>query len=341
MMKKTLCALLLGTAMLLSGCNSASDSANRVAGSAPGAVFDDYSFSEKSESGGLNYAVEEDALADMEFSSTTSSPGSGTVSDTRKIIRTANLTVQTKQFDQAAAQIPALAAQLGGYVESSSVSGNSYDAGDYSIRSASFTLRIPSARLDAYLDSLGGDPQLFNITERNLQSEDITDVYFDAESRLKSLQTQEERLLAMLEKAEDLEYMIQLENALADVRYQIENYYSAIQRYDSQVSMSSVSILLREVAQYQSLAQAPKTYGERLSIAFVNSWSGFVDDLGDFFIDIVYMIPGLLVLIVLFCCVFFPLRRTIRRRKQKKLAAYAAACQPQPQPTDEQNPPES
>lgn len=338
-MKKTLCALLLGTAILLTGCNSAAnDSADREMTSAPGAAMDyDFGYNQKAEAeeGFYDYVADE-----MEFSSTTgSTSNSGKVSDTRKIIRTADLTVQTKQFDRASVQIPALAGRLGGYVESSSVSGNSYDAGDYSVRSATFTLRIPSEKLDAYLESLGGDAELFNVTERYINSEDITDVYFDAESRLNSLTTQEERLLAMLEKADDLQYMIQLEEALANVRYQIENYYSTLQRYDSQVSMSSVTVRLYEVAQYQSLVQAPKTYGERLSIAFVNSWSGFVDDAGDFFIEIIYMIPGLLVLIVLFCAIFFPVRRAIRRKKQKKLAAYAAAVQAQ-QEKPVQNSPE-
>ena len=49
-------------------------------------------------------------------------------------------------------------------------------------------------------------------------------VYTDYEARLSSLNTQEERLLDMLSKSEDVETLIALEQRLSDVRYEIEVY---------------------------------------------------------------------------------------------------------------------
>lgn len=236
------------------------------------------------------------------------------ITDTRKIIKTVSLELETKKFNDAVAQITNSAAARGGYIEYSYVSGESMDS-DVTERRANFTIRIPAAVLDEYVNSLSGD---FNVLSKTENSSDITDVYYDSEARLKSLQTQEERLLKMLEGATELQYMLQIEQTLADVRYQIESYYSTIKRYDSQVSLSTVTINLYEVIEYKEITEKPKTYGERLGQAVKDSWKHFVDGLEDLSVDFVYSIPALLVLAVFAAIVFFIIRGIIRKNRRKK-----------------------
>ncbi len=219
---------------------------------------------------------------------------SGQITDTRKIIKTINLELETKAFNDAVALITSSAAANGGYIEYSYISGDSLQSNKIE-RKAVFTIRVPASVLDSYVNGLGGS---FNVLSKTENSSDITDTYYDAEARLKSLQTQEERLLSMLEGATELQYMLQLEQTLADVRYQIESYYSTIKRYDSQVSLSTVSINLYEVIEYQEIVEKPKTYGERLVLAVKESWENFVEGWKDFSVELVYSIPTLIVLAV-------------------------------------------
>lgn len=55
-------------------------------------------------------------------------------------------------------------------------------------------------------------------------TEDVTLEYVDTESHLKALKTEEETLLALLEKAEKLSDVFEIQEELTNVRYQIESY---------------------------------------------------------------------------------------------------------------------
>lgn len=232
------------------------------------------------------------------------------IADTRKIIKTVTLELETKTFNDAVALITSSAASNGGYIEYSYVSGESLQSNKIE-RTANFTVRIPASVLDSYVNGLGSS---FNVLSKTENSADITDTYFDAEARLKSLQTQEERLLAMLEGATELQYMLQLEQALVDIRYQIESYFSTIKRYDSQVSLSTVTINLYEVIEYQDIVEQPKTYGERIILAVKESWGSFIEGCKDFSVELIYAIPTLIVLAVIITVAVLIIKKVTKRK---------------------------
>lgn len=243
---------------------------------------------------------------------TTTTPQS--IPDTRKIIKSVTLELETLTFNDAVAQITSLAAAKGGYVEYSYVSGESIQSSGTE-RHANFTIRIPASVLDEYVNGLSGS---FNVLSKTENSSDITDVYYDAEAHLNSLKTQEERLLAMLEGATELQYMLQVEQTLADVRYQIESYYSTIKRYDSQASLSTVSINLYEVIKYKDITEKPKTYSERIIQALKESWKNFTEGWKDFSVNFIYSIPTLLIITVFAAAAVLIIRHITKKRRRKK-----------------------
>ena len=62
--------------------------------------------------------------------------------------------------------------------------------------------------------------------------------------------TEQERIWALLEKADTLEAVIALEERLSEIRYQLESMESQLKLYDNQVDYSTVSIHISEVAVY-------------------------------------------------------------------------------------------
>lgn len=194
--------------------------------------------------------------------------------DSRKLIKTLNINMQTMEFDKTTSSITALVSELEGYIEQSNVSGNSlYDAENYNEkpynpRSASFVLRIPAEKLDVASDKLD---DIGNITSRTESIEDVTSNYTDIERRLETLKVQEERLLEMLKTANELEYMITLEKELSNVRYEIESYTTNLNGLDNQISYSFVYIDVDEVIQYDDVRIAPPTFGERIANGFSSS----------------------------------------------------------------------
>ena len=310
MKKRLFAALMAVAAITCTACSAASDSvadSKSYTANAAETISESVSFGVRgsdaalSESGNVGSLDATDALSE------------------RKIIKTMHITAETKAFDAATLAIESLCTQLGGYIESSSRSGGSIRNSSAIIaRSASYTLRIPAEQLDAFRNGISSD---IHIVDESAQINDITDSYFDVDTRIATLKIEEERLLAMLEQATELEYLITLEQRLSEVRYEIESYTGTIRRYDSQIAYSTVYLNLGEVIEYTAVIETPQTFGERLSIAFRESWTNFADNCKDFAVGLVYALPTLLVLLVIVAVIIAILllliRRTNRRNREQ------------------------
>lgn len=232
----------------------------------------------------------------------------------RKIITTCRIHAETKDFDSAIAGIEAGIQEQGGYIESSNVSGTSLSRSGYALsRYASYTLRVPASRLKGYVAGLEG---LFNITSKSQDADDISDTYYDTQARLESYQIQEQRLLAMLEKSDDLQSLLQLEDKLSEVRYQIERLTATMNRYDSMVSYSTVYLELSEVVEYTEVEE-PITFGERMGTAFSSSWHEFAENWKTFCVEITYALPAILVFVVAAVVILIVVRVCVKRRRKK------------------------
>ena len=279
-MKKQLLAAIAGMlclCLVYSGCSSGSGSASYDnSASAPSASQDtssspSYSMSEDGGVSGWDEKAEwgEDiAWDDDAVEPTPGESGSNSAGDLdrRKIIRNAYLSIETKEFDQSIALLEQKVEEYGGFVESSSVEGNTYSSS--SRRNASYQLRIPAGNFSAFLNDTGG---IGNVYNKTVESNEITDQYFDTQARLESLRMQEERLLEILSKAEELTAVIELEQALSDVRYQIENLTTTLRKYDGLVQYSTVHINLAEVYEITPVVEMPTALGERISQQFAAS----------------------------------------------------------------------
>ena len=204
--------------------------------------------------------------------------------------------------------------------------------GDYYERYGNITARIPAEKLDETVNTLG---TLCNVVSRSENMDDITDTYFDAQARLNSLKVQETTLLDILAKAEKLEDVITLQQALAEVRYQIESLTAQLGRMDKQVAYSYLYIELREVVEYKNVTTAPKTFGEEVSAAFQRSVSNLLRSCKGLILFVIEAGPVLLfwaVIILVIVLAIVKLTRTMQKRRAAKRAKKLAAKEP-PAPT--------
>lgn len=238
--------------------------------------------------------------------------------DSRKIIRHANMELETKEFDPALSGILQAVANAGGYIESQDQGGgSSYGRSRYQERYANINARVPSAKLDEVMRSVGG---LCNVVTQSESMDDITDSYYDTEAHLTTLKVQEERLLAILEKAEKLEDIITLESALSDVRYQIESLTASLRRMDSQVTYSYLNLSLREVVEYQVVQEKPRTFGERMKEAYGDGLEDLVNGLQSFAIWLARVGPSLLVWIAIILVIVLIVRACSRANAKRRAA---------------------
>ena len=263
------------------------------------------------------------------------SDGAQSLSD--KIIYSASLSIQTTEFDDSIAALEKSVKEFGGFVENSNVSGNvtyNSDGTTHIVdRYASYTVRIPAKRFEEFLRLSNG---LGSVTDSGRYAENVTSQYTDYEARLSSLRTQEERLLSMLEKSEDVESLIALEQRLADVRYELESIERNLRNLDMQIGYSTVDIMMWEVEKYTPTAPVKRTFGEKLSDALKNGWDSFTSGLQYFLIDLVYALPGLILFLLIAAAVVVVIVKLNRRRRARKAAKQAAQTPPQTPPAEDE-----
>lgn len=251
--------------------------------------------------------------------------GSVPLSADRKLIRTAWLELESKQYEESLAALLALVESAGGYVESQNEQGISYHAGGhYAARYAEITARIPAGMLEQTANRVG---ELCNLVSRSSDVSDVTEHYTDTEARLSGLRLQEERLLAILAKADTLTDVIELESRLADVRYQIESYETSLRNLDSRISYSTLHITLQEVVEYNLITNPPQTLGQRLADAWRDAWSIVKGSLSNALIWVVTWLPTLLLWAVVLGGAGYLVLRLVRRCRAGRRAAPAAKCE--------------
>ena len=232
-----------------------------------------------------------------------------------KLIYTASMELETTEFDQAVAALDALVADAKGYYQDRSVRQGGY-------RYGSFTVRVPAAAYDEFCRQAG---ELCHLLYANASAQDISDSYYDTDSRLQSARAKLARLQELLAKAESMQDIITIESAISDTQWQIDNLSGTLRDYDSLVDYATVNIELREVYQLSDAAQAPLTFGQKLAGSFTSGLRSVGSALEDFAMWLAYSWVWLLVIAAAAVVILrIARRRGFRLRKKKKAAPDAA-----------------
>jgi hypothetical protein len=156
------------------------------------------------------------------------------LSGDRNLILTAKIDMRSKDPWVTADRAQAIASALGGDVLNLSQSGNS------DTRSASLTIRVPSSRFaDALqqLKSLEGEVQTSGVS-----AQDVTDQFVDLQARLTAKQAEEQRYLAILNRANTIDEILKVDASLGNVRTQIEQLTAQINSIKQRTDFSTISM---------------------------------------------------------------------------------------------------
>ena len=246
---------------------------------------------------------------------TSSSPVTPASNTARKLIRNVSMTVETDTFDDLLKQLQEQVAAMSGYIEQSDVSGSSMN--DYYTnrsRHAFMIARIPSNKLDQFIAVV---EEKGNVTYRSESTQDVTLQYSDLESKKKTLTVEQDRIWALLEKADTLEAVIALEERLSEIRYELESMESRLRLYDNQVEYSTIDISLNEVMPIDFTPTAPETVGQRIQKGFVRNTKGVFETLTNLFIFLIAASPVWVPLALIVALIVMLVRKHIRKKQGK------------------------
>jgi len=176
----------------------------------------------------------------------------------RQIIYRASINLHVKSFAEADQKIAALVSDAGGYI-----SQFSEDRSFGAQRGGRWTIRVPAARFNSFLDAAG---QLGIAERREVQSQDVTEEFVDLEARLKNKQALESRLLELVSKRGDaIKDVLALEAELSRVREEIEKLQGRLRFLTDRVSLTTIDITAYERLDYQP---PEATFPARIASAF-------------------------------------------------------------------------
>lgn len=232
-----------------------------------------------------------------------------------KIIYTADVTLETRDFDLAGSEISALVTALGGYFESRELNqGGSY-------RSVYCVIRIPAERYSEFLSRAG---EVAHMSYCNEYSQDVSETYYDLEARLATQRTKLARLQELLAQAKDMSDIITIESAISDTELQIEYLTGSLRKYDSLIDYSTVNLSLREVYRLSNEEPAPVTFRERVGAAFERGLEQLVENMEDLVIFVAMNWLTLIVYAVIITGVVILIRRKLKARRAGTLPAAPA-----------------
>jgi len=225
-----------------------------------------------------------------------------------KLIKNASIQIEVKkgEFERKFFEIASLAEQNNGYVSNS----QSYSDSEGKMTSGIITIRIDKNNFDAVLNKLKKMGTVLNVS---INVQDVTQEYVDNESRLRNLEAQQTRLLALMEKSATVKDSIEVQRELSNIEGQIEVIKGRQNYLDNLIAFSTIDVYLAE----------PQPITEPSDGGFIGAIKrgarGALTVLRGLTMVLIAMSPILVIAAIILIIIWQSLRARNRRRARAKL----------------------
>lgn len=218
----------------------------------------------------------------------------------RKLIKEGSLSFETDDISKTTAFIKRQLRKNNGYI-----SNENEEKFTNSIHKR-ITVRIPSEKFDAFIDSLSSTVEDFDTKEINVV--DVTENFVDVEARLQSKKETEKRYLALLEKANTISEIIEIQEKLDVIREETESLEARYNTLSNCIAYSTINIdVYKEITDFNN-------YTTRLADNFVDGWDGLLS----FFLFCLSIWPFFIFLAISILVLVLLIKRSKRRKLRKR-----------------------
>ncbi len=167
--------------------------------------------------------------AERNFSGSANGSGAAETGVERKLIRNGDISLEVSDLEKTQAAIEDWVKEFGGYISSS-------NNGE---KSSSYTVRIPSEKFDSAMDAAGA---LGTLKNKNISTQDVSEQFYDLQSRLETKKVLREKLNGYLRQANSMQDILKVESELNSVQSDIESMEGRLKRLTSQIDFSTISV---------------------------------------------------------------------------------------------------
>jgi hypothetical protein len=206
----------------------------------------------------------------------------------KKIVKTANLNAELKNYKNFSQQLSEKVKKYGGYISQEEQSQS-----DYQIQNA-VVIKVPVDQFENALTDLTKDVSKLN--EKHISSADVTSQLVDGKSRLEAKKQVRLRYLDLLKQAKNMEEILTVQKEINDIQEDIELVNGRINTLSHESAMSTINFTFFQIVDANAKADNEKQPGflDKVKTAFSNGWYW----IGEVFVGIISIWPLLLVIIL-------------------------------------------
>lgn len=212
----------------------------------------------------------------------------------RMLIKNAHIRFELTNPTETNERIQQLLEQFQGYITEE----NEHEGANGKTLNGTIVIKVPSHNFDAFMEELLIVVKKFS--SKNIYTEDVTAEFIDNEARLRVQRDVEARYLQILEKAQTVSEILEVENELQNIRSSIETLEARQNYFKNQVAFSTISLV------YFVNAHSTVSIFSRILDAFMEG--------GEILLGIISLWPLIIIIVVL----VFIVRKILKKRKLSK-----------------------
>lgn len=206
----------------------------------------------------------------------------------KKIIKTATLKLEVKDFKNYSDNIHQTIKQFGGYIAQEEQ--NSTDEKSETV----MVIKVPADQFEIMMNQISGSDN--KILERKITSEDVTGEVVDTRLRLEAKKGMRLKYLEFLKQSKNMEVSLQVQNEINNIREEIESAAGRVAFLSHQSSYSTINCTFyRPINGYKPTDGHP-SFLTRINTAFTTGTKW----LADLFVGIISIWPLLITGIVIY-----------------------------------------
>ncbi|MGH9846611.1 MAG: DUF4349 domain-containing protein [Blastocatellia bacterium] len=162
----------------------------------------------------------------------------------RKIIRDAELRIETDAPNDGQQKIATIAEKNGGFVVTSESKQN--EGGAQPATVVSIIVRVPAARFAATIEEILGTGG--RVLHKKITGQDVTEEYIDLEARIRTKRALESQFLEIMKQSRKVSEALEVQTQLAEVRTEIERLEGRRRFLENQSALSTITVALHSPA---------------------------------------------------------------------------------------------
>ena len=232
----------------------------------------------------------------------------------RKIIRNAELNLETDAPAEALQKITQIAESNGGFVVESTQSSS--DVKTTTRDTVTMTIRVPSAKFNETLEEIRKTGN--RVIVETVKGQDVTEEFIDIEARLKAKKALEEQFLEIMKRANSVDEALNIQRQIADVRGEIEQIEGRKRFLENQSALSTIKVKL----------QSPTAFAANSSGVFFQLSQSLSKGFDAALSFILFFVTAIVALLPFFILIVLPIyllvRYLLKKNRKQRLASEIA-----------------